>query len=129
MEACRKKTRFTEFHYVPETLVYNKRKKEKKEKQTEDVNQTYLKSKPYFGNVSVCVLWPEMQLVYEIQQLASYSRSDCQMSHCLLFVITQVENDRAQAPERSNTEGVFRGVHLKCCCLDALSTAKGLFVS
>lgn len=53
----------------------------------------------------------------------------CQMSHCFLFVISQVENDRAQAPERSNTEGVFHGVHLKCCWLDALSTATGLFVS
>lgn len=51
------------------------------------------------------------------------------MSHCFLFVISQVENDRAQAPERGNTGGVFHGVHLKRCWLDALSTAKGLFVS
>lgn len=67
--------------------------------------------------------------MYEIQQFMSGSLSDCQMSHCFLFVISQVENNRAHAPERSNTEGVFHGVHLKCCWLDALSTAKGLFVS
>lgn len=53
----------------------------------------------------------------------------CQMSHCFLFVISQVENDRAQAPKRGTTGGVFHGVHLKCCWLDALSTATGLFVS
>lgn len=53
----------------------------------------------------------------------------CQMSHCFLFVISQVENDGVQAPERSNSGGVFHGVHLKCCWLDALSTATGLFVS
>lgn len=62
-------------------------------------------------------------------QFVSDSHGDCQMTHSVLFVISQVENDRALAPERSNTEGGFHGVHLKCCWLDALSTAKGLFVS
>lgn len=81
--------------------------------------------------VTLSVLWNkiEAQPFYEIQQFVSDSHSDCQMSHCFLFVISQVENNRAQAPEWSNTEDFFHGVHLKCCCLDALSTAKGLFVS
>lgn len=81
--------------------------------------------------VTVSIFWNKIQaqLFHEIQQLVSDSYSDCQMSHCFLFVIIQVENNRAQAPESSNTERVFHGVHLKCLWLDALSIAKGLFVS
>lgn len=51
--------------------------------------------------VTLSVLWNkiEAQPFYEIQQFVSDSHSDCQMSHCFLFVISQVENNRAQAPE------------------------------
>lgn len=125
--SLQKETTFTELHYVPAIPLNNKIKKKKEEKKREnedkDFNHTCLKSD--FGNVTVLLFWSEIQPCL----LMSYSHSDGQMSHCFLFVISQVENDRAQAPERSNTEGVFHGVHLKCCWLDALSTAKGLFVS
>lgn len=70
--------------------------------------------------------------IYSVKSISLCHRANataCQMSHCFLFAISQVENNRAQAPERSNTGGVFHRVHLKCCWLDALSTATGLFVS
>lgn len=50
----------------------------------------------------------------------------------LLFICDQSgrkRQDRAQAPEKSNAEGAFHGVHLKSCWMDALSTATGLIVS
>lgn len=66
---------------------------------------------------------------------ASAPYSDCQMSHCFLFEISQVENHIVQAPEREGEKekaewgNISWSAPENTCWLDALSTAEGLFVS
>lgn len=121
MEGCRQKQALQDSIMFLQFLSTIKGRREK-ECEDKDLKQTWWKSQTYIldWNKVEAILW---------DPAVSHSHRDFQMSHCFLFAISQVENDRAQAPERRNTEGVFHGVHLKCSWLDALSTAKGLFVS
>lgn len=114
-----------EFHYAP-VNYFKVKVKVKKTKQEWTKRRKSNMFKIFCQCLSLYQYFRyKLHILYEIKQFVSDNLSDCQMSHCFLFVISQVENDRAQAPEKSCTKEVFHGVHLKCYWLDALSTAKG----